>query len=173
MALTDKLTAIANSIRSKTGGSGALTLPQMAAQINTLQPPMQVTNVLTTAIDTDGTPYNGGTGFKQGFRLTSSGTESSNASQSVTGYIPVAAGDVVRVLNIGAVRNYACYLLGYDSSFNKTATFATSFDNTGFSFLGGIVPASNVAYVRFNFMKNSENVVVTRNQAVSPLELSA
>lgn len=33
MALTDKLTAIADAIRAKTGGSSALTLTQMAAEI--------------------------------------------------------------------------------------------------------------------------------------------
>ena len=39
MALTDKLTAIANAIRAKTGGSSALTLPQMAQAIDALNPP--------------------------------------------------------------------------------------------------------------------------------------
>lgn len=34
MALTDKLTAIADAIRSKTGGTGNLTLPQMASEIS-------------------------------------------------------------------------------------------------------------------------------------------
>lgn len=36
MALTDKLTAIANAIRAKTGGSSTLTLPQMASAVGTL-----------------------------------------------------------------------------------------------------------------------------------------
>lgn len=36
MALTDKLTAIANAIRAKTGGSSTLTLPQMAQAIDAL-----------------------------------------------------------------------------------------------------------------------------------------
>lgn len=36
MALTDKLTAIANAIRAKTGGSAPLTLPQMAQAIDAL-----------------------------------------------------------------------------------------------------------------------------------------
>ena len=39
MALTDKLTAIANAIRAKTGGSSTLTLPQMAQAIDALNPP--------------------------------------------------------------------------------------------------------------------------------------
>lgn len=41
MALTDKLTAIADAIRAKTGGTAALTLPQMAAAIADLPDPMR------------------------------------------------------------------------------------------------------------------------------------
>ena len=46
MALTDKLTAIANAIRAKTGGSSTLTLPQMAQAIDELNPlPVEEKNV--------------------------------------------------------------------------------------------------------------------------------
>ena len=46
MALTDKLTAIANAIRAKTGGSSTLTLPQMAQAIEALNPtPVEEKNV--------------------------------------------------------------------------------------------------------------------------------
>ena len=37
MALTDKLTAIANAIRAKTGGTDSLTLDQMASEIDNIQ----------------------------------------------------------------------------------------------------------------------------------------
>lgn len=37
MALTDKLTAIANAIRTKTGGTDSLTLDQMASEIDNIQ----------------------------------------------------------------------------------------------------------------------------------------
>ena len=36
MALTDKLTAIGNAIRSKTGKSAALTLPEMVTEIGSI-----------------------------------------------------------------------------------------------------------------------------------------
>lgn len=39
MALTDKLTAIANAIRNKTGGSAKLTLDEMAAAIYNMHDP--------------------------------------------------------------------------------------------------------------------------------------
>lgn len=44
MALTDKLTAIADAIRAKTGSTAALTLPQMAAAIGTIQPGKEPVN---------------------------------------------------------------------------------------------------------------------------------
>ena len=37
MALTDKLTAIGNAIREKTGGTDLLTLDQMATEISNIQ----------------------------------------------------------------------------------------------------------------------------------------
>ena len=96
MALTDKLTAIANAIRAKTGGSAPLTLPQMATEIGSLSAPFSVTNILTTAIDTDNSSFNGGLGYKSGYRLSGSGAEHAFADYSVSGYIPVSIGDVIR-----------------------------------------------------------------------------
>ena len=176
MALTDKLTAIANAIRAKTGGSGALTLPQMAAQINTLQPPFNVTNKLTTAVDTDLTPYNGGLGYKENFRFTSSGAEAAYSTtkplnqQSVSGFIPVTEGDLVRVFNVGEVAIYACYLVSYKSDFTYLRNCATLFDGSGYGVFGGKIPA-NGAYVRLSFMSYmKDSIVVTINEKICPLE---
>lgn len=53
MALTDKLTAIANAIRGKTGGSGSLTLDQMPAAISGIV--TGITPTGTVAITENGT----------------------------------------------------------------------------------------------------------------------
>ena len=53
MALTDKLTAIANAIRSKTGGSGSLNLAQMATEIAGLPNAFVTTTTLSTHQSTD------------------------------------------------------------------------------------------------------------------------
>lgn len=53
MALIDKLTAIANAIRAKTGKSGTLTLPQMATEISNI--PTGITPSGTKEITTNGT----------------------------------------------------------------------------------------------------------------------
>lgn len=48
MALTDKLTSIANAIRSKTGRSGKLTLDQMVTEINGIKATLQNKTVTPT-----------------------------------------------------------------------------------------------------------------------------
>lgn len=82
------------------------------------------TNQLKSAINADGTLYNGGQGWKTGTRLNSSGVEStSNATElEVTGFIPVKSGDTVYMSGVTMNNDtYATqtYWWLYDSSFNK------------------------------------------------------
>lgn len=55
------------------------------------------TNQVPISIGSDGNIYNGGLGYKNGYRLSSSGGESSAANATVTGFIPVAPGDIIRI----------------------------------------------------------------------------
>lgn len=55
------------------------------------------TNQLKNAIDTDGTKYNGGLGYKTGWRFNSSKQEVEAEGQLITGYIPYTAGQVIRI----------------------------------------------------------------------------
>lgn len=55
------------------------------------------TNWVPLSINADGTSYNGGLGYKNGYRIRSGGAEAVDDSTSCTGFIPVSAGDVVRV----------------------------------------------------------------------------
>ena len=56
----------------------------------------QYTNKLPLATDTDGSIYNG-IGYKDGVRLNSSSAESPLSDAFLTGFIPVKAGDVIRL----------------------------------------------------------------------------
>lgn len=82
------------------------------------------TNVLPLSINSDGTPYNGGQGWKTGTRLNSSGAESTSSADGieVTGFIPVKSGDKIYLsgvtMNLGAKANQT-YMWLYDSSFTK------------------------------------------------------
>ena len=57
------------------------------------------TNLLPSAIDTDGSVYNG-VGWKKGYRLGSDGAPVGQNDSYLTGFIPVKFGDVVRLKNV-------------------------------------------------------------------------
>lgn len=89
----------------------------------------EIVNMITRAVNTDGTEFvgpNGEDGYKTGYRLNSSGTETAAAGIGVTGYIPVKFGDVVYFKNIayalGIVDGESNYLAVYDSAFKLIAS---------------------------------------------------
>lgn len=57
------------------------------------------TNLLPSAIDTDGSIYNG-VGWEKGYRLGSDGAPSGQNDSYLTGFIPVKFGDVVHLKNV-------------------------------------------------------------------------
>lgn len=57
------------------------------------------TNLLPSAIDTDGSVYNG-VGWEKGYRLGSDGAPSGQNDSYLTGFIPVKMGDVVHLKNV-------------------------------------------------------------------------
>lgn len=66
------------------------------------------------------TIYNGGLGYMEGYRLSSSGGMSSQANTVTTGFIPCKSTDVIRLAGVdysGPTGGY-CYLMFYDESLN-------------------------------------------------------
>ena len=57
------------------------------------------TNLLPSAIDTDGSIYNG-VGWKEGYRINGSGEPEEISGSYLTGFIPVKFGDVVHLKNV-------------------------------------------------------------------------
>lgn len=81
--------------------------------------PRKRVNVLFDSIASDGTPYNGGQGYKSGYRLNSSGAEAAASGKYVTGFIPITKGKKVTLENMRVIvstqdNNYIAF---YDSSF--------------------------------------------------------
>ena len=127
------------------------------------------TNYLLNAINTSGAIYNG-IGYELDKRFRSSGVEADSVGDFVTGYIPVQAGDVLRMNdyvyipslafadNTGITHYYYCYI--YDNNFNliKIASFSAvtedyitqknAVDGRITSLVFGI--NESIAYVRFN-----------------------
>jgi hypothetical protein len=84
--------------------------------------------MLLKAIASDGTLYNGGQGWKTGYRLNSSAVEKEQANFEVTGFIPVKLNDKVYLKDVGwnvfpstgdfGVDVGITYVWAYDSNFN-------------------------------------------------------
>lgn len=79
-------------------------------------------NWVPYAIDTDGSIYNGGLGYIDGTRLSSSGGTSASATTTTTGFIPAKAGDTIRI------KGYRWYTsatsIQYLIAYNSTSNFA-------------------------------------------------
>ena len=145
-------------------------------------------NMITKSINTDGTEYvgaNGEDGYKPGYRLNSSGTETALASCVVTGYIPVKFGDVVRFKNCGwdttSNGDDGTYITIYDSSFaNITSCKVTFLENNAHLFRPIVIDENtkellsvtmadgsmDYGYIRISTPNLNANSIITVNQEI-------
>jgi hypothetical protein len=80
-------------------------------------------NWIPKSIDTDGTLYNGGQGWKTDYRLNSSGAEVQMNSFEITGFIPFYLGDIIYFSDVSLVLDADYhYIAVYDSNFNKLSS---------------------------------------------------
>ena len=109
------------------------------------------TNLVPTSIDVDGSIYNG-VGYKTEYRIsTSSGKESSGGTNgTLTGFIKVKPGDVVRFASKGEIINWFLN--------NATNIFAY-YDSSRENKLGHV--RSNGTTATYNGVCNATNSVVT------------
>lgn len=89
--------------------------------------PVTYTNVLKTAVDTSGNPYNSGKGWKEDTYLSWDGkTESSSTNYDATGYIPAKIGDVVRLKNVQLCKTVGtaskCIISYFKSDFSSMSS---------------------------------------------------
>lgn len=107
--------------------SGTINIPSVTGNIVITATAAKVgpPNMIASAIESDGTPYNNGQGYKSGYRLNSSGVETSQSNAFVTGFMPVAKNDVIHFSDTnlhavaGASDTSLCYIGLYNSSFAK------------------------------------------------------
>ena len=99
-----------------------------------------ITNWVRKSINADGTIYNGGLGYKDGYRIRSGGAETTAASGTCTGYIKVNGGDVIRIsgcnFGLSAAENA---INASDSSFTNIGQVVRNNDGYG-------IFASSAAY---------------------------
>lgn len=124
------------------------------------------TNLIRSAINADGTPYNEGTGWKHGYRLNSSGVEKADdwaTPQSVTGFIAVAKGDVLEVSGFSDSEGYAGHVFCYDGSFAVSSEITIS----GWESTKTIeIVDGSCAYIRISTVFG-DSAVVERQDAAS------
>ena len=153
------------------------------------------TNWVRKSINEDGTIYNGGLGYKDGYRVRSGGGEATAASGTCTGYIKVNGGDVIRIsgcnfgmastenainasnssfTNIGqVVQNSVGYgIFASGAAYNDYSRQSIVEEKTGV--WKWVVPpaASNVAYIRITGRAvttgnpQGANLIVTINEEI-------
>ena len=139
------------------------------------------TNQLFTSTDSDGTTiYNNGTGYKTGYRLNSSNAESAQTGFCVTGYIPCAPGDIVRLKNISFNANGASIgsvkIVAYKSDKTVLSSCAVGnmtavsgiFDDTGN--LTQFTTVANCHYFRLSCYDINANSIITVNEEITTTE---
>ena len=82
------------------------------------------TDVLRQSVSSDGTPYNGGTGYKSGYRLNSSGKEAAASGVYCSGFIPMVSTQTIELEGIAlpadtSVGNSNYTIHFYDSTFTR------------------------------------------------------
>ena len=148
MALTDKLTAIADAVRAKTGGAELLTLDEMAVEISGISGG----NVLIIGNENlhDSSKY---TADKY---LTSSGDETAYSGWRITDYIPIKANTLYAIISIhggnGGIEGQ------YSGIYDSDKTFVSNLRGGGFACTAnGFVAflASQNGYIRFSGYNNT------------------
>lgn len=175
---------------------GKIAIPSVTGNIviniQAVQSAPSYTNLVPSSINADGTIYNT-TGYKNGYRLNSSGSESAQAGSACTGFIPFSIGDVLRIGGEGVLWNHedttiTTAIWGYDSNFNALATTVGAIlngygkitktngvysyrlgDNTEVISGSGNytkITSSNVAYIRVSAVCSGQNLIITKNEPI-------
>ena len=148
------------------------------------------TNQVPISINADGTIYNSGLGYKNGYRVRSGGAEAASNGATCTGFIPVKPSDIIRLKGWDMkVNNTANSINIYDSSFTNLGQWAAN-SAYGYGTLAGtdyakndymveettgvykwVVPPTdvgNIAYIRVsgNTGGIGANMIVTVNEEI-------
>lgn len=128
------------------------------------------TDVLRQSISSDGTPYNGGTGYKAGYRLNSSGNEVAASGVYCSGFIPMVNTQTIEFEGIelpasNSVSNVNYTIHFYDSTFTRismtqyqsqdifnTPSIGTGTTHDNGKYIKTFKPTgvSGMAYIRFS-----------------------
>ena len=150
-------------------------------------------NWVPYSTEADGiTIYNDGLGYKEGYRLSSSGAEKTQSNSVTTGYIPSKNHNPIYMKGATwgtTVSDGYCYIAFYDSNFSLIATVnkyressdqisnvSTKVDKTASSIIVGTDGITtfniafnttvNIAYIRISATGNGVDFIVTVNEEI-------
>jgi len=85
------------------------------------------------SINADGTIYNNGLGYKEGYRVRSGGTEAANATSTITGYIPIKGGEFVEIYGVDFFHANSDNAINVsDSSFENLGQIVANYATAGY-----------------------------------------
>lgn len=119
--------------------------------------PATYKNWVKYSTESDGaTIYNGGLGYKTGYRIRSGGAETgSNASCTITGFIPVKGGDTIRVAGADfSIQTTSNAINVSDSSFTNLGQIVSNMPSSGY----GIFASTYASYSFSSIVEESEGV---------------
>lgn len=108
-------------------GTGTVSIPAVTGNVViTAAAVVSRTDVLRQSVSSDGTPYNGGTGYKSGYRLNSGGNEAAASGVYCSGFIPITNAQTIEFEGISlpaveGVANSKYTIHFYDSTFTRIA----------------------------------------------------
>lgn len=90
-------------------------------------------NMVRTSIDTNGSIYNNGLGYKSGYRVRSGGAEEALQRGSCTGYISAKGEDVIRISGCDFTTEETANAINvYDSSFTNLGQVVGNYREAGY-----------------------------------------
>ena len=133
------------------------------------------TNILPLAVDASGNPYNGGLGYKTGYRLNSSKAEVAHASYCCTGFIPITGDGIIRIKGVTKSTPGGGYLYFFkaDRTTGVGSIYESALYNTAVNGVLTFKPedlsaqASTAAYMRISTGVIDGNTIITLNEEIT------
>lgn len=118
-------TAYSNGSISIASVTGDIVITAVATKI------VSYTNQVPISTDADGNVFNG-TGYKDGYRINSSGAEAELSGFTATGFIPFTKGQTIRIGGEGITyAEYGCLLMFYDTNKTVIANVGIGYQHVG------------------------------------------
>ena len=142
------------------------------------------TNQVSISTDTDGNVYNT-VGYKDGYRINSSGAEAEYSGYTTTGFIPFTKGQTIRIGGEGITYDsYGCLLMFYDTSKTVISNAGIGYQHVGSTTYGTWTTeqtsvfcldpfdtypntlSGNSGYIRISAKGSGANLIVTLDEKI-------